>query len=492
MATTLAAVDRSSVLDHCGILAVVAPTDGPFFPNALAAHQELQTRGYDGAGFWALTSAGVEHSRKGAGMIREVFPATAKHTKTYTKLAAKTWIFQNRYGTSGDQSPENVQPLRRVHVSGEVFVVAHNGQFSQRVSTHSSKSDTVLFANALARAPQKTWAQRLQHTLRAFSGAYSLIVATSEGMYCARDRFGFRPLVYGRLTARVPHTWGVASESTSLHKLGCTHITEVMPGSIIKFSDSGVTVLKAQTKQTARAYCMFENVYIMEESTQAHLPTKAPVHIRNHPTVNLVRYRSGQILAEEAPVPKRGVDFVCGVPGTGISGAQGFANTLRIPYVQAIVDAAMPIEEQRTFMEADIDGILQKVATHFSFETDILRGKNIVLVDDSLVRGNVMTGLIQLLKQHCGVKTIHIRIVCPPIDKPCHLGISTRSATELLAHVCGNDVEKMRAHIAADSLAFLSVPGLKEAVSNSANAQGFCIGCMHGQVAPIDRFGKRQ
>ncbi len=492
MVSPLTAQDRQPLQDHCGILAIVSPTDQPFFLPALAAHQELQTRGYDGAGFWAIDSKGTEFSHKGNGMIREVFPARSARTKKFATIQAKTWVFQNRYGTSGEQSLENVQPLRRVHqASSEAFIVAHNGQFSKRKSNdYLTISDTVVFANALAQAPQKTWSQRIQHTLKSFRGAYSLIIATATGVYCARDRFGFRPLVFGKLTASAPYTWAIASETTSLLSLGASHISEVMPGSIVAFSNGSITVLKPQTN-SRRAYCIFENVYLMEEHTKAHIPTKQSTHVRNHPSINLIRFRSGQILAEEAPMAKRSVDFVCGVPGTGISGAQGFANALRLSYVQAIVDAAMPIEEQRTFMEADISGILQKVATHFSFESAVLANKRIVLVDDSLVRGNVMAGLLQLLRKHCKVQSIHVRIVCPPIDKPCHLGISTRSADELLAHQLGGDLKKMQAYIGADSLAFLSPAGLREAATNNAHATGFCMGCMQGQLPPIDRMGRR-
>lgn len=493
MVIPLPAIDREPLQDHCGVLAIFSPTDGQFFLQDLSAHQELQTRGYDGAGFWAIDSTGQEYSYKNAGMIREVFPTRSALVKEFAQISAQTWVFQNRYGTSGDQSADNVQPLRRVHVaSGEVFTIAHNGQFSKRKpGDYTDISDTVAFADALANSAQKNWMHRIEYTLKQFRGAYSLIIATGDAIYCARDRFGFRPLVYGRVTAQAPHTWVIASETTSLRNIGATHYTEVMPGSIVKFSSSGVSVLKPQSKRTQRAYCIFENVYLMEQQTLAHMPTAQATHIRNNPSINLIRFRSGQILAEEAPVAKRSVDFVCGVPGTGISGAQGFANVLGLPYLQAIVDAAMPMEEQRTFMEADIEGILQKVANHFSFETEVLRGKRVVLVDDSLVRGNVMSGLIRLLREHCMVKTIHVRILCPPVDKVCYLGINTRSADELLAHQCNGNVSQMKKYIGADSLEFISASGLKEAVTNNPHASGFCMGCMFGQQPPIDIYGKK-
>lgn len=494
MDPSISAIDRQPLQDHCGILALFSPKNSQKFQETLSAHQELQTRGYDGAGFWAIDSKGREFSHKGSGMIREVFKPNSALVKKFSKIKAQTWVFQNRYGTAGTINEENIQPIRRLNLpSGEVFVVAHNGQFSKKnENDYEVFSDTVTFANQLAKTKQKTWSQRIAHTLKSFKGAYSLIIATRNSIYTARDSFGLRPLVFGRLTDKLPHTWVIASETTSLEKLGATHYTEVMPGSIIKFTSTGIITIKKYTQNTKKAYCVFENVYLMEEHTQAHIPTKQSVHIRNHPSVNLVRYRSGQILATQAPISKKSVDFICGVPGTGISGGQGFANALRIPYIQAIVDAAMPINEQRTFMDANIDSILQKVAKHFSFEKEILANKRIVLVDDSLVRGNVMVGLIRLLRELCDVRVVHVRIVCPPIDKPCHLGINTRSENELLANQFSANVTHMKKFINADSLQFLSPSGLLEAITNNPDSTGFCMGCMHGKEAPIDVYGKKQ
>lgn len=494
MDPSISAIDRQPLQDHCGILAIFSPKNSQTFQDALSAHQELQTRGYDGAGFWAIDSKGREYSQKGSGMIREVFKPNSAQVKKFSKIKAKTWVFQNRYGTAGTSTEENIQPLRRIHLlSNEVFVVAHNGQFSKKnENDYEEFSDTVTFVNKLAKSKQKTWPQRIAHTLKSFKGAYSIIIATQEAIYVARDSYGFRPLVFGRLTDKPPYTWVIASETTSLEKLGATHYTEVMPGSIIKFTKTGIITIKKHAQNKKKAYCVFENVYLMEERTRAHIPTKQSAHIRNHPSVNLVRYRSGQILASEAPVLKKHVDFVCGVPGTGISGGQGFANTLRIPYLQAIVDAAMPVNEQRTFMDANIDSILQKVANHFSFEKEILANKRIVLVDDSLVRGNVMVGLIRLLRELCNVRSVHVRIVCPPIDKPCHLGINTRNASELLANQFSGNLIAMKKYINADSLQFLSTSGLLEAITNDPQSLGFCTGCMLGQNAPIDVYGKKQ
>lgn len=145
----------------------------------------------------------------------------------------------------------------------------------------------------------------------------------------------------------------------------------------------------------------------------------------------------------------------------------------------------MPNDEQRTFMEANVDQILAKVYQHFDINMEMLKNKSVVLVDDSLVRGNVTKGLIKILRTQAKVKKIHVRILCPQIDKPCYLGINTRDKRELLSYQCGNDIKKIRAYIGADSLAFLSASGLIKAITNDERSEGFCLGCMFGHKPPI-------
>jgi len=483
--------DKVPLQDHCGIVGIFSAVDAPLFSTAYQALLTLQTRGYDGAGFWAIDSAGKEYQFKGQGKIREVLGGLVD---TYKKTPFRMILMQTRYGTSGEQSFENVQPLRMVHQkSQEVFSVAHNGQFSTHPGDEASGlSDTVLFAHKLGVKPQTSWDARISSALLRQKGAFSLLIATAQTLYACRDTLGIRPLVYGRLSQAKPYQWIVASETSSIAILGANHIKEVLPGEIIKFTESGVRKIKKPSLTTPKALCIFENVYLMDEISRAHLPTKHPKDLRNSPNVNQVHFRSGQILAREAPLTRKEVDMVIGVPGTGISGGQGFANILKLSYVQAISDKETSITEQRTFMTADIDQITQKVLAHFDIAKDIVRGKRLCLVDDSLVRGNITTSLIRLLKKQYGAKAIHVRILCPPIDKPCHLGINTRNPAELIVHNYGGDLEKVRKHIGAASLVYISPEGLKEAITNNPQAKGFCLGCMLGHVPPLTNDGKRQ
>lgn len=491
MTTSIHFQDRRPLQDHCGIFAVYSPQNSPSFLPALHAFKVLQTRGYDGAGFWALSEEGIEFSYKNFGMIHSVF--SQKITKKYKGVRAKTWVFQNRYGTSGTSSSENIQPFQSRHLhSQDVFCVAHNGQFTKKKETdYLTTSDSVAFVESLARSRAPSWPERIISTLKKYKGAYSLIIATPQSLFVARDPLGIRPLVYGKLSKTAPFTWVIASETAALKEIGATNIKEVLPGSLLEFTSQKTLTHTPPTKSSRRAYCIFENIYLMDEKTTAHMPTKETRSIRNNKSVNLVRYQCGRILAQESPKIKQKIDFVCGIPGTGISGGQGFATELRLQYIQAIADHAMPSQEQRTFMEANVDKILQKVYEHFDIAFDMFKNKNVILVDDSLVRGNVMTGLIHILRKNTSVKKIHIKIVSPSIDKACYLGINTRQASELLAHRHQSNILKMQKEIGADSLQFLSPEGLKEAVTGNPHAKGFCLGCMTGHFPPINEYGKK-
>ncbi|GIK83759.1 MAG: amidophosphoribosyltransferase [Patescibacteria group bacterium] len=495
--SSLVAEDKAPIQDHCGILALIAPIDSPLFTTGLTAFKTLQTRGYDGAGFWAIDSTGKEYGFKGTGMIDAVF--TPARVRKFSKIKARIWLFQNRYGTSGNFDPRNVQPFRREHFQKqEIFCLAHNGQFSKRKETdYLEQSDTATFADELSNQEGNNWDERLLNLLQKYTGAYSLIMATQSEIFCARDALGIRPFVFGKLTKNPPFTWIVASETAALKAIDAVNYKEILPGTLLKFSAPKSAThdpicVQTVTTQKQRAYCIFENVYLMDESTQAHAPTTETREIRNHQSINLVRFTTGRIMAREAPLSRKQVDFVCGIPGTGIVGGQGYANALMLPYVQAIADRTTPNKEQRTFMSADVEGIFQKMYDHFEIASDMFKGRNVVLIDDSLVRGNVTKGLIKLLRNECGVSKVHIRILCPPVDKPCYLGINTRNANELLAHKYHGNIRSMQRYIGADSLVFLSSEGLREAITTNPKAKGFCMGCMQGYKPPITLYGKRQ
>lgn len=484
--------DKSPLLDRCGIIAAYSPVDVPFFQTGIRGLQLLQTRGYDGAGFWAVDTRGASYHYKGMGMISEVF--SPEILRLYGEVHARAWVYQVRYGTSGNPDQTNVQPFVLTHKkTGDAFVVAHNGQFSatQGAEGEEGQSDTCRFAKALSETNGRKWDERIVSCLQNKTGAWSLVVGTEQALYLARDSWGFRPLVYGHVWKKEVngYMWVVASETSSLETMGAADCLELMPGTIAKITSDGLRILDhIATKK--RALCIFENVYIQHGTGRAFLPRKNPRNIMYSPMVDDVRRRMGVILAREAPLSTGEIDMVIGVPGTGIEGGMQYARALNIPYLQAITDRSHSHVEQRTFMSVSIDAIYQKVLDHFSFDAQTLKNRRVVLVDDSIVRGNITKGLIYLLKERYQVRVVHLRILCPPIDKPCHLGISTRSHHELIAARHKGDISAIQEELQADSLMYLSAAGLREAVTKNPRARGFCMGCMAGQSYPIDGFGR--
>jgi len=297
----------------------------------------------------------------------------------------------------------------------------------------------------------------------------------------ARDPYGVRPLAYGFRDG----VCMAASETVALEAMGLDNFREVLPGQILKISKEGLfTLVPAAESKTA--CCIFENIYFGEGKSRLHAPRLSETEINTTPTIDNFRENCGRILAIEAPLTKNEVDFAIGIPGTGIAGGRSFALESGLPYCQAISDRH-PQDDPRTFMTPNINEILQKVLKHFYFKENFLRGAKVVLVDDSIVRGNVMPGLIKLLKEEYGVKETHVRILCPPIDKSCYLGINTRQDSEMIASRHRGKIEEIRKEIGADSLAFLSDKGLLKAVGES---DGFCLGCMINHHPPIDRRGE--
>lgn len=482
--------EKRPLWDHCGIVAAYSPGDTHFFQTGVRGLAVLQTRGYDGAGFWAQDSGGQISQYKGVGMVNEVFSPDI--LQLFRKTTAKVWVYQVRYGTSGNFTPGNVQPLVATHAgTGQSFVVAHNGQFSREPGfDENGESDTVRFTKQLAQTNGPGWDQRIVKILEEKRGAWSLVVGTRDALYLARDPYGFRPMVYGHMWDEGTHDyyWTVASETSSLEAMGVADFFELMPGTIAKISKKGLEVL-AKTKTRNQALCIFENIYIQHGSGKALLPRNGSRKINLSPTVDEVRRRSGRILAREAPLTKYDVDMVIGVPGTGIEGGMKYARALNLPYFQAITDRSSSLIEQRTFMTAKIDSIYRKVLDHFNFDGQALKNRRVVLVDDSIVRGNITKGLVYLLRKEYDVTAIHLRILCPPIDKACHLGVNTRSGEELIASRHANNVEIIRQVLEADSLAYLSGAGLKEAFTGDSKSRGFCMGCMAGYQYPIDAYG---
>jgi amidophosphoribosyltransferase len=415
-------------------------------------------------------------------MIGEVFRPNI--LDVYSHTHASQWLLQTRYGTDGDTHINNVQPIISRHKTLGDYAFVVNGQFSDvDGESGNHKSDSVIFAQQLNELDEGSWDANILHMQQSKQGAWSMAISTGEGLYLMRDPHGIRPLAYGKTN----DIWVAASETAALKAMGITHFTEIRPGSVVKISENRVITLReGDSPQTFQAACIFENIYIADGRSTIHAPRGNSEEVNASKDINHFRKECGTILAYEAPLSGEDVDIAIGVPGTGIAGGRSFAEALALPYMQAISDRN-PQEDPRTFMTPDIDTIYQKALEHFYLDESKLRGMRVVLIDDSMVRGNITKALVQLLKEKYGVRSVHIRILCPPIDKGCHLGINTRSRQELIAARHNGDISKIKEEIGADSLAFLSDKGMLEATGKS---DGFCMGCMVNHQPPMNKQGE--
>jgi amidophosphoribosyltransferase len=480
--------------DHCGVMGIFYPDrEGTYIGemrDKLRDEHEfpfmrLQTRGYDGAGFWSRALDGTTSQHKARGSINEALNRDVLNQ--YADTPGKMFVLQTRYGTKGSASAENVQPLiGSHHESGDEIAVAHNGQFSldHEGAEDNEESDTVQYHRELLRSEGDNWNDRIVSSLVQKRGAYSLIIGTPDGLYLARDRKGFRPLSYGR---RPDGAWVAASESAALEMEGITDLREVMPGEVVQIDDKGPKTVHEFETDGDMAACSFEDVYIADGRTKLHVGREAPDRINHAITTDKMRRNSGRELAREAPVEMDEWGLVVGVPGTAIPGGEEYAKTLGLTYRQIIKDREP--NNQRSFMSENIDEIYHDLLNHFNFDAKSIKGRDITLVDDSIVRGNVSSVLAKLLREVYGAKNIHFRVLSPPIDKECFLGISTRSKEELVAAKFENDVDAIADYLGVDSLGYLSVGGLRKSITGSRTGNGLCTGCMAGEQYPMDRYG---
>jgi len=307
----------------------------------------------------------------------------------------------------------------------------------------------------LAGARGSTWNERIRSVMKKWVGAYSLMILTRDGVYAVRDPWGFRPLSVGLLPGG---GHAAASESCALQTLGCVAIREVKPGEIIALSKSALTVQQALPPKPRQAACVFEFVYFAR-----------PDSIWNGQNVHEVRQRLGRQLAIEAPVE---ADVVVPIPDSAIPAAIGFSEQSGIPYNIGFVKNRYI---GRTFIEPTETLRKQGVALKFNTLSATVRGRRVVVIDDSIVRGTTTGPLIRLLRD-AGAVEIHMRITSPPILHPCFMGVDMGTYEELIAHRLS--VEEIRELIGADSIGYLSLEGMMVSVGSS---NGYCTACFTGK-----------
>lgn len=449
--------DKSDVFnDHCGVFGIYAPGEDVAKITFFALHS-LQHRGQESAGI-AVSDGKKLRSIRNLGLVTSVFNET-----NLSKLKGFIAVGHNRYSTTGSNTNNNIQPVIMA-LKHKVFSVAHNGNIvnafnlSQRLKNikRMSTSDTEILAYTIYKAPGIKWRDKIMAAAPLLKGAYSIVACSKKRLYAFRDPWGFRPLVIGKLNGY----FTVASETCALDTIGATYIRDVNPGEIIEIDRKGFKTLgNIQSKEKIRSFCLFEYVYLAR-----------PDSILNKVLVHEVRRRSGEILAQEAPMK---ADLVAAIPDSGTSSAIGFAKAMKIPFEEVLIKNRYI---GRTFIQPEQRIREQGVKIKFNPMKKIVNGKKIVIVDDSIVRGTTIKKIIEMLR-HCGAKEIHLRICSPPIKYCCFFGVDTPDRKHLIAS--DKSVSQVRKFIGADSLRYLSLQGLITASQQANNA--LCTACFTGK-----------
>ncbi len=473
--------------DACGVVGIYAQENAEnidvrhYLTLALTA---LQHRGQESAGMAVYDSEGKIVHRVGMGKVREVFSDTGN-----TLPQTRCGIGHVRYSTTGSSCVENAGPfvVGQEH-SYEAIAVAHNGNLvnGPALREHlpqevlSSTTDSEAIALLLLYAEGKALRERMIATFPLLRGAYSLVILAEGKLYAMRDPWGMRPLCMGRIGEH----WIVASESCALDRIGATFVRKVEPGELITIDDQGMRS-EILVKAPRKTLCVFEYIYFSDATTQL-----------NGRYVYGVREALGRELAREHPAE---ADLVVPVPDSSIPAALAYATASGIPYGQAIIKNRY---SDRTFIKPDQRLRQLEVDLKFNLVKPKIDGARLVIVDDSIVRGNTMKRLVAALR-HQGAKEIHLRSSAPPLRHPCYFGIDIPQEAELIA--AGRSVQEIAEYIGVDSLGYLSIAGLGRAITSVEGTTGeykshsyddekatnllhseFCYGCMATQGWPFN------
>lgn len=444
----------------------------------------LQHRGQESAGI-AVSNGKRFTLRRGMGLVRDVFKSEKDLALLGKGILA---IGHNRYSTTGSVHIKNAHPFL-LEKDGKQIVICHNGnlinsrELKRQVKHMKLKSttDSEIVAALLLESEKETWEERFAEVFPKISGAYSFVIATRDLLFGVRDPFGVRPLVLGKLN----DGWVLSSEDCIFTGIGADFIREVEPGEAVIIDRDGPKSFYRQ-KVTKEALCIFEYVYVARPDSTLH-----------GQSVGKAREKAGELLFEEAPVE---ADMVMSVPDSGITAAMAFARKSGIPFGEGVIKNRYI---GRTFIQPDPRMRELGVKIKFGPMTANIKGKRLIVVDDSIVRGTTMREFIAMLRSF-GAKEVHIRIACPPITDPCFYGIDMPTKEELLANKFGVDpyskevVEKIRIFLGANSVAYLSLRNLIKAAggpdTDNPQETKFCTACMTGKykIAVSGMAGKFQ
>ncbi|MFO0753737.1 MAG: amidophosphoribosyltransferase [Thermodesulfovibrionales bacterium] len=414
----------------------------------------LQHRGQEGAGICSSDGKHL-HSEKSMGLVADIF-----NEKRLKRLPGSIAIGHNRYSTAGGGGLKNVQPLLANYALGSI-AIAHNGnlvnaeqrkrELEAEGAIFQSTSDSEVILHLIARSRSENPYERIAEAVRNVSGAFSLLFLRENELIAVRDAFGVRPLSLGK----VENGYVVASETCAFDLIGAEYVRDVEPGEMIIINEQGLHSHKA-LHSPRRAFCVFEFIYFARPDS----------YLFNHTCVNSMRKEMGRQLARESMVD---ADVVIPVPDSGVPAAIGFSETGRMPFDFGLIRNHYI---GRTFIEP------KQSIRHFGVKIklnpvrDLLQGKRVVVVDDSIVRGTTSKKIVKMIREVGGAKEVHMRICSPPTVGPCFYGIDTPTRQELIAS--SHMTEEIRKYITANSLAYLSLDGLKSIIPHSGD---YCTAC---------------
>jgi len=450
--------------DECGVFGVFGHPEAANL--AYLGLYALQHRGQESAGI--VSSDGTElYLHRAMGEVEEIFQPTV-----LAELPGSLAIGHTRYSTAGDKALLNAQPIMIDCNKGKV-ALGHNGNLTNaaewrrklehRGSIFQTNSDTEVIVHLIARSQARNLSGALGDALNQVEGAYSLLVLTQDELYAVRDPRGFRPLVLGRLPLPAGgEAWLVASETCAFDLLNAQYVREIEPGEMVRISRSGIESIHF-APQKPRQQCIFEHVYFAR-----------PDSIIFGRSVNESREALGRVLAREHPVD---ADIVVPVPDSGVPAAVGYALESKIPFRMGLIRNHYI---GRTFIEPSQAIRNFGVKLKLNPIRGLIEGQRVILVDDSIVRGTTSRKIVRMVRE-AGAREVHVRISCPPTISPCYYGVDTPTREELIAS--SNSPEEIRKFLGADSLGYVSLPALRQAVGDTEGK--FCTSCYTG-VYPTD------
>ena len=448
-----------AIHEECGVFGVMSTTRENVASIAYYGLYALQHRGQESCGI-VVNDDGVFSSYKDLGLVSEVFSKDALAHLSAGNMA----VGHVRYGTTGGTTRNNCQPIEVNHQKGKM-ALAHNGNLSNALELRdklelsgaifhtTSDTETIAYVVTRERLVTPSIEEAVSKAMYSLEGAYSLILMSSTKMIAARDPYGFRPLCYGQMS---DGAYVIASESCALTAVGAEFVRDVLPGEILVFSENGVESRKEHCDRQKRKTCIFEYIYFAR-----------PDSVIDGVSVSKSRVRAGEILAENFPAD---ADIVIGVPDSGLEAALGFSRASGIPYGIGLIKNKYI---GRTFISPGQNERMDQVRIKLSPVKNVIEGKRVVLIDDSIVRGTTSKRIVKLLRD-AGAKEIHMRISAPPFLHPCYYGTDIDSEENLIA--CHHSMEEIAEIIGVDSLGYLPLENLNQLVES----EDYCAACFNG------------